>query len=85
MLRPGGEHQQQLGGVVHGLRAGVEQHLADPFGQIGAAGLAGHGHGDAGFAQALGEPRQVGTFAGALAAFQRDKTPAHGRGSGLER
>ena len=36
-------------------------------------------------AQALGEPRQVGTLAGALAAFQRDKTPAHGCGSGLER
>ena len=68
--------------MARAIRDAIETYTGKP---IKRSKILDFGCGVGRVTQALGEPRQVGTFAGALAAFQRDKTPAHGRGSGLER
>lgn len=85
VLGTGGEHQQQFGGIGHGLLAGRQQHLTDALRQFGTARLPGNTHRLAALTQAFGHPFQVDALAGALTAFKSDEAAAHGAAPGLER
>ncbi|MCY1432711.1 hypothetical protein D9M71_487180 [compost metagenome] len=78
MLGARREHQQQLGIGGHRLGTGLEQQLADAFGQRRTARLAGQQHFAAGTLEAFGQIVAIGTLAGAFGAFEGDEQTTHG-------
>ena len=87
MLRPGGEHQQQLRRRVQRLIVHRQQQAPKLLAELAATGFTGYQQLDAVGLQGLFEKRDAGGFTDALAALNGNKQTAgtHCPGSGLDR
>ena len=75
MVPPGRKHQQRLGERVHGL---VQHQAAQGFGQRRATGFAGQCHRPALGSEGIGQPLDMGGFAGPVDAFKADEQARSG-------
>ena len=87
MLRPGGEHQQQLRRRVERFIVHRQQQASKLLAKLAAAGFTGYQQFNAVGLQGLFEKSDAGGFTDALASLNGNKQTArtHWPGSGLDR